>query len=81
MKYDSISTASKSAIEGISKGKSSVECGRAGPLAGRIHCLGAGQHQTEIPGIVVNMFFFSRGRNFHPKGDGGSGRRPLPPDT
>ena len=21
-----------------------------------------------------------RGRNFHPKGDGGSGRRPLPPD-
>ena len=30
--------------------------------------------------VVEPCYTESHSRNFHPKGDGGSGRRPLPPD-
>ena len=29
---------------------------------------------------ALEVHTHTHGRNFHPKGDGGSGRRPLPPD-
>ena len=57
------------------------ECGRANLLLlsvkSHVRSLQC-QHQNSHINIINSIS--PDGRNFHPEGDGGSGRRPLPPD-